>query len=324
MAIIIFFSPIPVAKAQTGGEFKPNGKIFGLLFTNFHTTFSGGDNSSAFEVTRSYLGFDYSFSETIASRVMYDGTTEIINGKTIYSGYLRNAYLQYDDGTLTVNGGLICAEQLSVMDKLWNYRFITRPPIDYSGMIFSSDLGLMAKVKAGEMVVLDVEVTNGRGFKDIAGNGTYRFSGGFTITPPDNLLFRGYYDIMGPSGRRQRTASLSAAYMSPGLTAGAEYLIQNNNLMVEGANNSGLSIFATVKLAEKVSLFGRYDNIRSVIMEGESDPWNVTKDGTRIYLGIDFSPACNVRISPNFTGFIPDEAGADFEGTVGLNVEAKF
>ncbi len=324
MAIIIHFSAIPVARAQNGDEFKPNGKIFGLLFTNFHTTFSGGDNSPAFEVTRSYLGFDYSFSETIASRVMYDGTTEIINGKTIYSGYLRNAYLQYDDGTLTVRGGLIGAEQIVVMDKMWNYRFITRPAIDYSGMIFSADLGLMAKVKAGEMVVFDVEVTNGRGFKDIAGNGTYRFSGGFAITPLDNLLFRGYYDMMGPSGRRQRTASLAGAYMSPGLTVGAEYLMQNNNLMVEGANHSGLSIFTTVKLAEKVSLFGRYDNIGSVILEGESEPWNVVKDGARMYLGIDLSPARNVRISPNFIGYIPDETGEDFEGTVGLNVEAKF
>jgi hypothetical protein len=59
------------------------------LFANYHTTFTDGTNSSAFEVTRSYFGYDFSFSKEISSRVMYDGTTEVINGKTIYSGYLR-------------------------------------------------------------------------------------------------------------------------------------------------------------------------------------------------------------------------------------------
>ena len=66
------------------------------------------------------------FSKTIMSRVMYDGMTQTVNGKIISIGYLRNAYLQYDNGKLTLRGGLIGVEQISMAEKFWNYRYITK------------------------------------------------------------------------------------------------------------------------------------------------------------------------------------------------------
>ncbi len=312
------------AAAQESDEFKPSGKFFGLLFSNYHTSFSGGENNSAFEVTRSYFGYDYSFSKEISSRIMYDGTTEVINGKTIYSGYLRNAYLQYDNKKFMIRGGLIGAEQIAMMDKIWGYRFVTKPPIDYSGMIQAADLGIMTKVYAGELLQLDLSVTNGRGFKDIVANGTYKLSTGFTLTPVENILIRGFYDMMGPSGSMQRTASITAAWMGPKFNAGAEYFRQDNASMTDGRDYSGISVFARVPLSEKVRLFARYDNISSVTMPGDEDPWNVNRDGSYIFAGIDFSPARNVRISPNFTGYLPSDGGNENVSTIGLNIEAKF
>jgi len=312
------------AAAQESDEFKPSGKFFGLLFSNYHTSFSGGENNSAFEVTRSYFGYDYSFSKEISSRIMYDGTTEVINGKTIYSGYLRNAYLQYDNKKFMIRGGLIGAEQIAMMDKIWGYRFVTKPPIDYSGMIQAADLGIMTKVYAGELLQLDLSVTNGRGFKDIVANGTYKLSTGFTLTPVENILIRGFYDMMGPSGSMQRTASITAAWMGPKFNAGAEYFRQDNASMTDGRDYSGISVFARVPLSEKVRLFARYDNISSVTMPGDEDPWNANRDGSYIFAGIDFSPARNVRISPNFTGYLPSDGGNENVSTIGLNIEAKF
>ena len=312
------------AAAQESDEFKPSGKFFGLLFSNYHTSFSGGENNSAFEVTRSYFVYDYSFSKEISSRIMYDGTTEVINGKTIYSGYLRNAYLQYDNKKFMIRGGLIGAEQIAMMDKIWGYRFVTKPPIDYSGMIQAADLGIMTKVYAGELLQLDLSVTNGRGFKDIVANGTYKLSTGFTLTPVENILIRGFYDMMGPSGSMQRTASITAAWMGPKFNAGAEYFRQDNASMTDGRDYSGISVFARVPLSEKVRLFARYDNITSVTMPGDEDPWNVNRDGSYIFAGIDFSPARNVRISPNFTGYLPSDGGNENVSTIGLNIEAKF
>ncbi len=320
---IIMLTAVP-ARAQESDDFKPSGKFFGLLFTNYHTTFSGGDNSSAFEITRSYFGYDFSFSKEISSRIMYDGTTEVINGKTIYSGYLRNAYLQYDNGKFLLRGGLIGAEQISIMEKIWGYRFVTKPPIDYAGMIQAADLGVMTKVSAGEVLEIDFAVTNGRGFKDITPNGIYRFSAGFTLTPAANMLVRGFYDMMGQSGNMQRTASIIAAWTGPKFNAGAEYFRQDNASMMEGRNYSGISIFTRVPVSDRVRLFARYDRISSAVMEGFEDPWNLSKDGSYIFAGIDFSPVKNVRISPNFTGFLPADDGDDNVTTIGLNIEAKF
>lgn len=312
------------ASAQESDEFKPSGKFFGLLFTNYHTTFSGSGNTSAFEVTRSYFGYDYSFSKEISSRVMYDGTTEVINGKTIYSGYLRNAYLQYANKKFMVQGGLIGSEQISMMEKIFGYRFVTKPPIDYSGMIQAADLGIATKIFAGELLVLDLSVTNGRGFKDITGNGTYRLSAGFTLTPVDNLLIRGFYDMMGPSGRMQGTASITAAWMGPKFNAGAEYFRQDNASMTEGRDYSGISLFARLPVSEKIRLFARFDNISSVVMQSDEDPWNINRDGSYLFAGIDFSPVKNVRLSPNFNIYLPSSDNRDNVSTIGLNIEAKF
>jgi hypothetical protein len=310
--------------AQDNDEFKPSGKFFGLLFTNYHTSFSGGENTSAFEVTRSYFGYDYSFSKQFTSRIMYDGTTEVISGKTIYSGYLRNAYLQYDNGKLLMRGGLIGAEQISMMEKIWGFRYITKPTIDYTGMTQSADLGFMTMVRAAKSLNVDLSVTNGRGFKDITSNGTYRLSAGFTLTPADKVIVRGYYDMMGPSGRMQRTASLTAAWLGTKFSAGAEYLRQDNASMTDGRDYSGISIFTRLSVSDRVRLFARYDRISSVTMAGDEDPWNLSKDGSYIFAGIDFSPVRNVRISPNFVGYLPSDGASDNVSTIGLNIEARF
>lgn len=312
------------AAAQESDDFKPSGRFFGLLFTNYHTTFSGGDNVSAFEVTRSYFGYDYSFSKEITSRIMYDGTTEVINGKTIYSGYLRNAYLQYDNKKFMIQGGLIGAEQISMMEKIWGFRYITKPPIDYSGMIQAADLGIAAKVYATDFLTLDLSVTNGRGFKDITPNGTYKMAAGFTLTPVENILVRGFYDMMGPSGSMQRTVSILAAWLGPKFNAGAEYFRQDNASMTDGRDYSGISLFAKLPLTEKAGLFARFDNIGSVTMDGDEAPWNLNRDGSYLFAGVDFSPVRNVRISPNLNLFLPSDSGRENVSTIGLNISAKF
>ncbi len=318
---VTFLMPV---HAQENDQFKPSGKIFGLLFADYHTTFSGGENVSVFEITRSYLGFDFNFSKTLMSRVMYDGMTQTINGKIISTAYLRNAFLQYDNGKLMVRGGLIGVEQISMADKFWNYRYVTRPPIDYSSMVFSADLGLMAKYQVAEAVAIDIGLLNGRGYKDVAPDTTLKLITGITVKPAENFLFRGYYDAMGPGGERQMTFSLTGAYLGPVFSLGAEYFRQYNHLTEVGEDYSGISIFSAVRVAEKFSVFARYDNIGSVTPEGETDPWNLSKDGTNLFIGFDYSPVKNIRISPNFTGFTPDDEAADFVGTVGLNVEARF
>ena len=312
------------ASAQESEEFKPSGKVFGLLFADYHNTFSEGNSLPVFQVTRSYLGYDYSFSRTVSSRVMFDGFTQVINGKMMITGYLRNAYLQYDNGRLLMRGGLIGSEHLSNAEKFFNYRYIAKPTMDYAQMVFPTDLGFMARYRAADFLTIDMSVINGKGYKEITPDTTLRVATGATIIPAKNLLFRVYYDLMGPAGGRQSTYSITGAYTGKALSFGAEYLAQANHFLEPGEDYSGISIFAAVRFAEKFSAFARYDNIASVIPEGDTEQWNLENDGIRFCLGFDYSPAKNVRISPNFIGFMPDGEEAAFAGSIGLNVEARF
>ncbi|MCU0378882.1 MAG: hypothetical protein MUC78_11560 [Bacteroidales bacterium] len=323
--IILVVSAVSLSvSAQEIEEFKPSGKVFGLLFADYHNTYSEGENLPVFQVTRSYLGYDYSFSKTVSSRVMFDGFTQVINGKMMITGYLRNAYLQYDNGKLLMRGGLIGSEQLSNAEKFFNYRYIAKPTMDYAQMVFPTDLGFMARYKAADFLTIDMSVINGKGYKEITPDTTLKVVTGATIIPVKNLSLRLYYDLMGPSGGRQSTYSIAGAYTGKILTLGAEYLSQSNHLMTTGEDYSGISIFSALLLAKKFSAFARYDNIVSEVPEGETEPWNLSNDGTRFSIGFDYSPAKSVRISPNFIGFIPEDEEAAFVGTVGINVEARF
>ncbi|HUW91725.1 MAG TPA: hypothetical protein VMV74_01060 [Bacteroidales bacterium] len=312
------------AGAQQTEEFKPSGKLFGLLFADFHNTSTGGENVNVFQVTRSYFGYDYGFSKTFSSRIMFDATTQTVGGKVLMSGYLRNAYLQFDHGKVTIRGGLIGAEQISMAEKFWGYRYISKPVLDNTGMASSTDLGILVKYKPAEILTLDMSVVNGRGYKDIAPDTTLKLLTGFTLTPAKNILFRGYYDMMGRGDSRQWTASFSGAYIDKNFTLGAEYFMQNNHLIAKGENYSGINIFTAVKFAEKYSFFARYYKVGSVIVSGDTEPWNIGKDGSNLIVGFDYSPAKGIRISPNFNGFIPRDKNAVFERTIGLNVEARF
>lgn len=323
--IILAVSAVGLSvSAQEVEEFKPSGKVFGLLFADYHNTYSEGDNVPVFQVTRSYLGYDYSFAKTVSSRVMFDGFTQVINGKMMITGYLRNAYLQYDNGKLLMRGGLIGSEQISNSEKFFNYRYIAKPTMDYAQMVFPVDLGFMTRYKAADFLTIDISVINGKGFKEITPDTTLKFVTGATIIPVKNLSLRLYYDLMGPSGGRQSTYSITGAYTGKIFSLGAEYLSQSNHLMTSGEDYSGISIFSAVLFAKKFSAFARYDHIVSAVPEGEAEPWNLANDGTRFSIGFDYSPAKNVRISPNFIGFIPEDEEAAFVGTVGINVEARF
>ncbi len=317
MASVTLFS-------QGSDNFSPSGKLFGLLYTGYHSAFTGGKNSSGFEIGRSYLGYDHHFSKKFSGRILYDGTTQSVSGKTIYSGYLRNAYLQYDNGTVLLRGGMIGMEQISMMEKIWGYRFLSRPPIDYSGMTFPADIGVMTLIRATEYLDIDVAVTNGRGYKDLSPNGTYRLSTGFTLTPAGNILVRGFFDMMGPSGRIQRTASLTAAWMGSAFNLGAEYFRQDNASMDKGRNYSGISIFTRVPVIENTFFFARFDHISSVTMRGNSNPWNYGGDGSYLVTGIDYSPVKNIRLSPNYNFNLPSADGRDPVHILGFNLEAKF
>jgi hypothetical protein len=311
-------------KTEEKEVFVPGGKLFGQYFTNVHNTFTDKKNLTSFEIARSFLGYDYSFSKTLSGRIIYDATAVTVSNKMIYQGYLRNVYLQYDNGKLNIKGGIITPEQIIMNIFMWNYLYVGRPLIDYSGMTFASDLGISAKYNISKQVSLDITVTNGRGVKDLAPDSAFRFSAGLTILPVKEFIIRGYFDIKTKNNISQSTFDLSAAYETEMVVFGGEYMLQNGNLNIRDNNYYGFGIFTRLKLKDKLYFLGRLEDLSSVTVNGSEDPWNLAKDHSKIIVGLEFIPVKGVRLAPNYALIIPDDHNIAKTSTIGINAELKF
>ena len=314
---------LPVS-AQETEEFKPSGKLSGLLFANFHATFSGGKNLTSFEVNRAFLGYEHSFSKTFTARLLYDGSARVYSGRSMITGYLRNAYIQFDNGRINIRGGLITPEQILILEKFWTYRYLFPPYIERAGMAFSSEPGVSFKYKPSDNTAIDFSVLNGRGFRDILPDTTLRVTAGVSLNPFHGVSLRCYADGMGLNGNMQQTFGALAAYRGKNFYIGTECLFQRNHLRYEGNNYSAVSLFASLILKSGSSLFTRYENISSSVMPGESEPWNIEKDGNTIVAGFEYIPARNVRFAPIINCSFPADKNTDPVIYAEVNMEAAF
>lgn len=310
--------------AQNPDGFAPSGKPLFVLFSDVHTTFSDSKHLTAFEVNRGFLGYEYSFSKNFSGRIVYDATAQSVNGKTLMEGYLRNAYLQFDNGIILIRGGLINSEHMMVADRLWGYRYVAKSLIDISGMIYSADLGISVKYTPSEVASLDFSVTNGRGYKDLAADSTFRYSTGVTINPLKGLTLRGFVDFMPEKNATQWTSAFICDYTSKRFSLGAEYDFQKNHSNIKEHDYSGFAVFGAYSVSKSVTLFGRYYEYSSVIPHGDNVAWNSSNDNNTIIAGLDYTPVKGIRISPNLTFINPAEAGSANITIASLNIEVKF
>ena len=105
---------------------------------------------------------------------------------------------------------------------------------------------------------------------------------------------------------------------------GAEYNKQLNNGMIDLHDMSGVSFYGAVNIAEKFSIFGRYDNLKSTLNTGETLPWNIKKDGQLFMAGFDYSPVKGIKIAPTYSGWAPEDDTLPFTSIVALNFEIRF
>ena len=73
----------------------------------------------------------------------------------------------------------------------------------------------------------------------------------------------------------------------------------------QDADQSGYSIFATIKVAKNTELFARFDDVYS------KDDWNISKDDQSAILGAQFKLGKYVKLAPNFRMSNPKATGAD-------------
>ena len=320
--IILAFFFVQIGKAQDNNEFKPYAKPLVLIFSNVNTSFNSDGSSRAFELTRSYLGFEYFFSEKISSRVNFD-VGDPGTGRLQMTAFVKNAYLMYKTGNFSARFGMIGTDQFSVQEKQWGYRYIYKSFQDAYNFGPSADIGAALEYSPAEFITVNLSMVNGEGFRSLQNDSTFKETIGLTFFPVRGLTLRAYYDMMNHD-YNQTSYAFFAGYSFKNFRTGLEYNYQRNNGMNDQHNFSGISAYAAMNFARKYSFFARYDYLTSVTPDGALNPWNYNRDGQLFIFGCDYSPVQGVKIAPTYSGWSPENSSRPFTSTLLLNVEIKF
>lgn len=308
------------AFSQINETFEPSGSPTFKVFSNYHSTFSDGESFQAFELTRAYLGYKYSFSENWSGGVVFDVGNPKDGGGHEMSAYVKNAYLEYNKNAWTVNFGLIGTKSFKTMEKFWGYRYLLKSFQDRYKFSSSADLGVSTAYEFSDMVSADLTLINGEGYKKVEQDSIFSVGAGLTLEPLENLMLRGYYQTSTKDEgaiKPQKTMSVFLGYTLKDFSIGAEYNDQTNHDMTEGNDFAGYSIYSTYQINSS-KLFARYDKFSS---EGG---FNADKDGSLFIVGAEFSPVKGVKFSPNYRYHSFDMSGLDGVQQIFVNAEIKF
>ncbi len=320
---MLFSGMITITSSQDKKEeFKPNGKPLALIFTNFHTSTTGGETTPEFENTRAYLGYEYNFSKQWYAKVIFDVGNPGAGNHEL-AAFLKNAYFQYTSGKFTTYFGMISTTQFKVSEKIWGNRYMMKSYQDEYKFNSSADLGVNIDFDISDFLSIDFSVINGEGYKQIQGDEFLRPGFGFTIIPVKNITARVFVDKMGKDIQQQSLAAF-LAYTNDKLVLAGEYNYQKNANMVNGADWFGPSIYTTFQTSDKVKFFARYDGLNSKELAGKSEAWNIAKDGSLLLGGVEYSPVKGVKLTPNIRYWNPGKEGAKNTTFLYFNCELKF
>ncbi len=310
------------AQSENGKEFQPSGKVLLNVFSNFNTSFSNGTNASAFALDRVYFGYQYHFSENLTGKLNLDiGNPE--SGKLEMVAYIKNAYVEYSNQRLSAFFGLISTTQFKVQEGFWGYRYIEKSFQDAYKLGSSADLGLSIAYEFTDWLSADGIIVNGEGYKKVQADNDFRAGAGVTLTPIKGLILRGYFDAMS-SVNAQTTLATFAGYKNKVFSLGAEYNQQQNVGKVGGRTLSGVSAYATVKPVKNIQVFARFDQLGSNPMEGASENWNISNDGSLIMAGIEYQPVKGVKLAPNYRLWSSADGQTPARHQIFLNLELKL
>ncbi len=314
--------------AQEKHEFKPYGRAFGRIFANFHEGISEASSEEAgFDLVRAYLGYEHFLSEEFSAKINLDiGSPNDLSefSKIRRYAYFKNAYVQYRKSGLTYQFGLISLKQFDLQEKIWERRYMKKTFADEYKLGSSADLGMMAEYKFSDMISADVTMMNGEGYSSLQSDNIFKYAVGATFTPGKSLLIRGYVDYM-KDEVAQITPVFFVSYTYKGnFNIAGEYNYQFNNNHKEGQDIFGYSVFSKYNLNKKLQLFARYDQLQSSILEGKTTPWQLTKDGTTLIGGLQYSPVKGIKVAFDYQDWYPWAANVANKSYIFIDLEVSL
>lgn len=315
---------LTMALGLIGLSAMAQGQPHAKIFSNFNYELSGEENPfKAFEVSRAYLGYDYTYNDNFSAKITFDVGNNA--GGSAYTAFLKIAQVSWKaNDNLKINFGQVGSKNFKFMEKAWGHRYIYKSLQDQHKWASSADAGVTADYKIGSSLSIDASILNGEGYKKTQGdNGLFRGGLGITFQATDNLAVRLFRDVApraayAETDAHQETTTAALAYTGDALNVGFEFNLQENAKNVSEQVRKGVSAYATYNLADDLSVFGRYDDLAS-----END-WNLDNDGTQMIVGVEKVMTKGVKASVNYQSWTAAAEGAEAKNTLYLSLEYKF
>jgi len=309
-------------------EFTPSSKISTTVFANYHSTLIGDSiTENAFEMARVYIGYKSDFEKHWSGEVKLDIGSQ---NESEYSNFLRyaffkNAYLKYHTEKFSACFGLINLYQHKTQEKFWGYRYIYKSFQDKHKISNSADIGASFSYKPNKVFSVDFAITNGEGYKKIQSDKYFKEAVGITLNPVKQLTYRIYADYIYREEASVVSVSNFLGFKLDKFRVGGEHSIQFNN-GGEDRDLWGISAYSTYELSEKLEIFGRFDMLRSTLIEDgvDENPWNIKKDGSAIIGGLQYKPAKKVKLSCNYQNWIYHANDIEDKQWLHINLEFKM
>ena len=304
--IAVLLATFTGAGAQEKGE-KARGRAIVQIYTNFHSGFGSVNDDRGFELSRSYIGYEYMPGRGLTLKGVLDvGQSSDVNDYQRIA-YIKNAFVGWRWRWLTLNGGLIPTTQFNYQENFWGYRYVYNSFQDQYGFGSSADLGISAAYHFAKWIQADVIIANGEGFRRVQVEDGLLYGIGTTITPFRGMSFRLYASINeGSDGAKDIVNyAMFAGYRHRYFSVALEYNIMRNSNRMAGKNLYGFSLYATGTLNRWLDIYARTDGLMS------GDDWNEQNDEIAIIAGAQFKLGRYIKIAPNFRMSIPKADGVE-------------
>jgi len=329
MKNLLFTITIMLLSINLLAQGSPHAKIFSNF--NYDLDSDAEYAFKAFEVNRAYLGYGYNLGNGFDAKVTFDVGKN--SAGSSYTAFLKIASLSWQaSDKLNVSFGMIGTQNFKFMENAWGKRYIYKSFQDENNWASSADAGANLTYTLTDNLIIDAQVLNGEGYKNLQeGSHGYMRGGAGLIYKSDALSFRVARDIMprtsyGDDYESQYINTLAMAYVGSNLTLGGEYNIRENTSYVIDNTSSAFSVYGSFDIGNDVSLFGRYDMSESE--DANENQWNIENEGELTILGIEKQMTKGVKIALNIQSFkqatLDDESEDVAVNTLYLNVEYKF
>jgi hypothetical protein len=281
-----------------------SGKLY-FDVTNIDQTSNGGKTDASgtgFDVKRFYLSVNHKFDDTWSANLTTDFQYSSAVGATEL--FVKKAYLQgkFSDA-LTARIGSADMPWIPFAENYYGFRYVENTLTDRLKYGTSADWGVHA---AGNLADgrfnYAASVVNGAGYKNPGRGKGVDFEGRIGFAPVDGMVIAvgGYSGKLGKETENTdalHTATrgdLMVAYMNDRFRVGAEYFQASNwgqvlNPLSDKA--SGYSLWGSVGLGSKATLFARYDQAD---LSKDLDP--SLKD-TYFNLGVEFPVRKGIKLA---------------------------